>query len=163
MERFSEFVSTLLSNDVFLMLFWALISSPIALWQMWYFRGKKQLSETELINISSEFEGINSSYVGFSLIVLIPLLFLSMMLFLSVGKNWTPLIFGIRLFPLIIVISAAYGIHQGSFAIYKGVYPMAKSLSYIHDEKSIIRRVAKLQIIMGLVAYGVLFLWAMVS
>jgi hypothetical protein len=98
MELFSSFVSTLLNHDGFMFVFWAVIASPLALWQVWYFRDKKALSEAELIEISNEFEGINSTYFVFSIVVLLPLLYLSVTLLSSVAMAWIPLIFGLRLF-----------------------------------------------------------------
>jgi hypothetical protein len=160
MENFPDFVSTLLNHNGFMFLFWALIASPIALWQVWYFHGKNALSEAELIKISSEFEGINSSYFVFSVVVLPPLLYLSVTLFSPVAMAWIPLIFGIRLFPLTFVIFAAYGIYQALFAIYKGVYPMGKPISYIYDNRTVIRRAAKLQIGISLGVYVALSLLA---
>lgn len=136
---------------------------PLALGHTWFFRKSKELSEPELMGISSEFEGINGNYIGFHLVVFLPLLFLAVMLFLSVGKEWMPLMLGLRLFPLVFVICAVYGFFQASFAIYMGVYPMGRSLLYIYDEKSVIRRAAKIQIMICLVTYSALFLWAALS
>jgi hypothetical protein len=161
MEKLPEFLSTLLNHDGFMFLFWALIASPLALWQVWYFRDKKALTEAELIKLSNKFEGINSTYFVFSVVVLLPLLFLSVTLFSSVAMAWIPLIFGLRLFPLMFVIFAAYGIYQALFAIYKSVYPMGKSMSYIYDDKAAIHRAARLQIVISLGVYValILFVW----
>jgi hypothetical protein len=160
MEKLPEFVSTLLNHDGFMLLFWALIASPLGLWQVWYFRDKKALTEAELIQISNEFEGINSTYVVFSVVVLLPLLVLSVTLFSSVALAWIPLMFGLRLFPLMFVIFATYGIYQALFAIYKGVYPVGKPVSFIYDDKVVLRRAAKRQIGISLGVYVALILLA---
>jgi hypothetical protein len=163
MDKLSDFFSTLLRNDSFVVLLSTLVALPIALWQTWYFRGKKGLSESELKDISKDFDGINGNYVGFHLVVLMPLLFLSLVLFLSIGKDWMPVVFGIRFFPAVFFISAAYGLFQGLFAIFKGVYPMGKSLLYVHDDKSIINRVAKTQIVIAFSTFIGLIFWALIK
>jgi hypothetical protein len=158
MEMSLEFVSKWLNDDGFMFLFWAVIASSITLWKMWYFWNRNPLSEAALITISNEFEGINFSYFVFSVFVALPFLVFSLRLFSSITIAWVPFIFGIRLFPLFFVIFAASGFAHALFAIYKGVYPTGKSMSYIYDEKSKIHRLAILQIWISLFIYVVLSL-----
>jgi hypothetical protein len=163
MEKFQSWFYTLIQNDTLMLIFWVILAAPIGTWHLWYFRGEKKLSENDLVKVSRKFKEINSSYVLFSIVGLLPLMFVSLMLCISSWKNWSQLIPGIKYFPLAFALSAAYGIYQGSFALIKGVYPMAKSLSYVHDEESLIKRIAKYQILIAIAAYIIVIFSAMAS
>ncbi len=154
-------ITKLIQNDSFMFVFWNLLASPIGLWHLWYFRGKKGLSENELVNISHKFKGINSSYT-ISTILLILLILIPTFLFSRVSEYWIPITSGVRLFPLAFIIFAGCAIYQGLFALSKGVYPTVRSSSYIYDEVSRIRFVAKFQIMIGVAVDLLIGLWVWV-
>jgi hypothetical protein len=151
-------ISTLTQNDTFMLIFWSLLASPIGLWHLWYFRGKKGLSENELAKISRKFRGINSSYTLFTFL-LMPLILVPALLLSRVSVFWIPIISGVRFFPLAFMIFAGCAIYQGLFALSKGVYPTVKSLSYVYDETPRIRFVAKYQILIGVAVDLLIGVW----
>ena len=69
----------------------------------------------------------------------------------------------IRFYPVGVVFAVGYGIYQGMFALRKGVYPMAKSLLYIYDDKARIRSIAKYQILIALTTFCVAILFFFVT
>ncbi len=151
-------ISTLAQNEKFMLVFWTLLASPIGLWHLWYFRGKKELSENELVKISHKFRGINSDFtlstILLILLILIPAFFIS-----RVSKFWIPITSGIRLFSIAFISFAGCAIYQGLFALSKGVYPTVKSLTYVYDEVSRIHLVAKYQILIGIIVDLLIGVW----
>jgi hypothetical protein len=152
MEKASLIFSILTHDHDFMMWFWLFITMPVGGWHLFYFWSKKQLTEKQLIEISADFEGINGTYIGFS-IVAIGLLIGFPFMVLAPGLNkWALLNYGMKFYPSVVFINAGYGIYQSLFALMKGVYPMAKSLSYIYDDKAKIHSVAKYQILISIAA-----------
>ncbi len=163
MEKFQFWFNMFMQNDTLMLFFWAVFSTPIGTWHLWYFRGKKNFSENELVKISRKFKGINSSYILFSIFGMIPLIIISLFFGLSTWNNWTAVRPGIKYFPVVFALSSGYGIYQGLFALIKGVYPRAKSLFYIYDEEVLIKRVAKYQILIAIAVDVIVILSGMAS
>ena len=152
MEKISIVFSILTHDHEFMKWFWGFAILPVGMWHLYYFPSKKQLTEKELIEVSSDFEGINGYYIGFSIVALclfvgFPLLVISPSL-----DNWAMQKFGMEFYPSFAMIGAGYGMYQGSFALIKGVYPMARSLSYVYDDRAKINRIAKKQILISVFA-----------
>ncbi len=164
MEKVSIIFSTLTHNHDFMLWFWFFATMPVAIWHVLYFSSKKQLTEKELTEISPEFKNINADYVVFSVFA-IGLLMAFPLLVLAPGwDKWAVQKFGIEFYPSMTMFSAGYGIYQGLFALIKGVYPMAKSLTYAYDDAAKIRRVARYQIVISIsaVMFVTLFFFATV-
>ena len=164
MEKTLIIFSILTHNHDFMMFFWLFVTMPVGIWHTFYFPSKSHVSEKALVEISPEFKSINAEYIVFSifavgLLMLFPLLGLSPSL-----DKWSMMKYGIRFYPSILSFTAGFGIYQGLFALIKGVYPMAKSLYYVCDDKAKIRRIAKYQILISVfaVVFVVLFFFATV-
>ncbi len=159
MEKVSIMFSALTHDFKFMSWFWLIVTFPVGLWHIFYFPTKKQLKEKELVEISPKFYGIDDEYLVFSLLGIGLLIFLPIYIFITYVDPWSLSTFGIKFYPSLTVISVGYGIFQGLFALLKGVYPMAKSLSYAYDEQDIIRRIAKYQIFIALATFGIVVLF----
>lgn len=110
------------------------------------------------MKISHKFKGINSDF-ALSTFLLIALILIPALLLSRVSKYWIPITSGVRFFSLAFVIFAGGAIYQGLFALSKGVYPTVKSLSYVYDEISRIRFVARYQILIGVVVDLLIGVW----
>ncbi len=126
---------------------------------MFYFPSKKQLTEKQLLEISPSFENINGEYIGFSIAAIALLIFAPMLLIESAVDPWALAHFGMRFYPWVVLFNVGYAIYQASFALYKGVYPMGKGLSYAYEDKAVIWRVAVQQIAIALAALGIAVLF----
>ena len=159
MEKASIIFSILTHDHEFMEWFWLFATMPVGIWHVFYFPSDKQLTEKQLVEISSDFEGMNGDYIGFSILALCLLIGFPLIVLSPGLDKWAIQKFGIEFYPSFTMISAGYGIYQGLFAFMKGVYPMARSLTYAYDNKAKIRRVAKNQILISIsaVVFVVLF------
>ncbi len=164
MEKISIIISILTHDPEFMRWFWLFAALPAGIWHVFYFPSNKQLSEKQLVEISSEFEGTNGNYIGFSVIAICLLMGFPLMVLAPGLDKWSMQKFGIEFYPSSTMFGAGYGIYQGLFALMKGVYPMGTSLSYAYDDKAKINRVAKYQILIAIsvMIIGVLFFFATV-
>ena len=159
MEKGSLIFSILTHDYEFMRWFWLFAALPIGIWHVFYFPSSKHLTEKELVGISSEFEGINGDYIGFSVVAICLLIGFPLIVLASGLDKWAIEKFGVGFYPSSTLFGAGYGIYQGLFALRKSVYPMGKSLTYAYDDKAKIRRVAKNQILSSIsaVVFAVLF------
>ncbi len=164
MEKVLIILSTLTHNHNFMLWFWFFATIPVAIWQVFYFPAKKQLTEKELAEISPEFKNINADYVVFSIFAIGLLIGFPLLVLAPSLDKWAVQNFGIEFYPSMTMFSAGYGIYQGLFALIKGVYPMAKSLTYAYDDAAKVRRAAKYQIVISIAAvvFVTLFFFATV-
>ena len=164
MEKGIIIFSILTHDHDFMMWFWLFATMPVGGWHMFYFPSNKQLTEKQLSEISSDFEEINGTYIGFSILAIGLLIGFPLMVIAPGLDKWSILNYGMKFYPSIVFINAGYGIYQGLFALMKGVYPMAKSLSYVYDDRVKINRIAKYQILISVsaVIFVALFFFATV-
>jgi len=158
-------IFSILTHDYEIMLwFWVIVTFPVGFWHLFYFPSKTHISEKELTEISPEFKSINSEYIVFSIFAIGLFMMFPLLVLAPSWDKWSVLKYGIRFYPSILSFTAGYGIYQGLFALIRGVYPMAKSLNYVYDDKAKIRRIAKYQILISVsaVAFVVLFFFATV-
>ena len=162
MEKASIIFSILTHDYGFMMIFWGMITLPVAMWNLWHFRSRKELTEKELIEISPHFADINVKYVIFGIFLFGGMMGVFIYTWFPKLDDWSLLNYGIRFYPSSVALSVSYGIYQGLFAILSGVYPMGKSLSYVYDVKSRIRRVGMYHILISIAAavFVVLFFFA---
>jgi hypothetical protein len=151
MDKVQTIFSVLTHNYDVMLWFWLIITLPVGFLHLYSFPSKKSLPEKELAKISSEFIGINSKYLIFSFFWALILIFLLVVQGPKLD-NWAIQNYGIRFYPAIVIFTAGYGIYQGTFAIFSGVYPMAKSLSFIYDDTNQIQRIATYQILISIAA-----------
>lgn len=163
MDKAAIIFSILTHDYDFMQIFWLFVSLPAGFWHLFSFPSKKQLTEKELVEISPTFKGIDSDYIIFSILGLGLLVLLPTFVFLPEVDHWAELNFGIRFYPSSAVFAVGYGISQGLFALFKGVYPRAKFLLYIYDEEVRIRRVAMYQILIALLTFGIATLFFFVT
>jgi len=159
MEKVSIIFSILTHDQEFMRVFWLFAILPVGFWHLFYFLSSKELTEKELVAISSDFEGINGDYIGFSILAICLLLGFPLIVIAPGLDKWAMQKFGMEFYPSFAMFGAGYGIYQGLFALIKGVYPMGRSLTYAYDKKAKIRRVAIHQILISIfaVVFVVLF------
>jgi hypothetical protein len=146
-------IFSILTHDYELMLwFWGLITLPVGFWHTFYFPAKKQFTAKQLEEISPTFKDIDSDYLVYSLFGIGIFMMLPAMVMLNQLDDWSVLQFGMRFYPGVLSFTVGYALYQAVFALIKGVYPMGRMLSYAYDDASIIRRIAKYQIIIALLA-----------
>lgn len=164
MEKVSIIFSIVTHDYDFMMWFWLIATMPVGGWHLFYFPSSQLLSEKQLIEISSDFEGIDGSYMGFSILAIALLIGFPFMVLMPGLNKWSMLVYGIEFYPAIVLVNSGYGIYQSLFALMKGVYPMGKSSSYAYDDKAKISRIAKYQILISVsaVLFVVLFFFATV-
>jgi hypothetical protein len=108
------------------------------LWPSLYFWSKKSYSEKELIQISPKFDGINGKNYAWT--------FLWIIIAMS-------LIFGVKNkldFPVTVIVFSSLAIIHATFALYYGVYPVPKALSYYYADSLLTRRIAISQIVIAI-------------
>ena len=164
MEKALIIFSILIHNYDFMFLFCMFITFPVGMWHIFYFPSKSRFNEKALAEISPEFKNINSDYIVFSVFAVAFLMLFPLLVLAPSWDKWAMLNYGIKFYPSIIFFNAGYGIYQGLFALIKGVYPMAKSLTYAYDDKAKIQRIGKYQIIISISAFilAALFFFATV-
>lgn len=164
MDKATIFFSILTHDYDFMLWFWVIVTFPLGFWHIFYFPSKTHISEKELAEISPEFKNINFEYMAFSFLAIGLLMMFPLLVLAPSWDKWSMLRYGIRFYPSILSFTAGYGIYQGLFALIRGVYPMAKSLSYVYDDQAKIRRIAKYQILISVsaVVFVVLFFFATV-
>ncbi len=164
MEKALITFSILTHDHDFMAWFWMFATLPVGIWHIFYFPSKSQLNEKALAEISPEFKSINSDYIVFSIFAVAVLMLFPLLVLAPSWDTWSMLKYGIKFYPSIVFFTAGYGIYQGLFAFTKGVYPMAKSLTYAYDDKTKIRRVAIYQIVISISAiiFVMLFFFATV-
>ncbi len=152
-------------NYKFMLWYWGMVAIPVGIWYLWGFPSKKWFPEREIVEISPEFTGIKSKYMAFSVFRLLGVMVLPIVPLWPRLDNWAVLNYGIRFYPISVAFSTGIGIYQGLFAIISGAYPMAKSLSYVYDDVSRIRRAAIYQISISIafIVVVVLFFFAAVG
>jgi hypothetical protein len=150
MERVILFFSALFQNENFLSFAWGFLGFVFGGWDTIYFWRRANLTEEELIKISPKYAGINGSYMGAGFLWFF--FMLPFILNISNINNWAEANFGTIFFPSFAFFGLSYGIYQGAFAVYKGVYPQGKVLTYVYEDENLIRRVGKTQIYISLVA-----------
>ena len=162
MEKVPIIFSTLTHDFEFMLWFWVIATFPTGLWHTFYFPPNTHLREKDLMETSPEFKNINSEYLVFSIFALGLLMLFPILVLTPHLDKWSMLNYGIRFYPSYLSITAGYGIYQGLFALIKGVYPMGKFFSYVYDDKTKIRRIAKYQILISIasVIFVVLFFFA---
>jgi hypothetical protein len=159
MEKLSIIFSVLAHDYKFMGFFWLFITMPVGIWHIFFFHRKKSLTEKELIEISLRFSGIDLRYMIFSVIWILGVMVFPFITFSSRLDHWSLINHGIRFYPLVVWFTAGYGIYQGLFALLSGVYPMTRTLSYVHGDISLIRSVAKYQILISIVALIIVVLF----
>ena len=163
MEK-AAIVFSALTHDFEIMLwFWGLITLPVGIWHIFYFPRDKQFTAKQLAEISPRFKDLDSNYMVYSFIGIGLFMLLPYLIVYHQVDAWSVANFGMRFYPGITVFTVGYAIYQATFALYAGVYPMAKSLSYAYDEKAVIDRVAKHQIIIALVTLSVVLVFFVIT
>lgn len=142
MEKATTILAILTHNYEFMWWFWGLVTLPVGFWHLFYFPAKKQLSQKELVEISSGYQGINSGYIIYSIVALFLIIGIPLLVLAPGWHQWAEQNYGLRFYPAIVFFTAGYGIYQGLFALVTGVYPMTRYLSYAYDEPAKIRRIA---------------------
>ncbi|MCP4141432.1 MAG: hypothetical protein GY755_14305 [Chloroflexi bacterium] len=139
MEKIKLVFLILLYNKTVQIFFWMTVCFATALWHTFYFPYSKRRSESDLVEISDKFEGINADYSGA----------------VGAGMVGIMLILGLTdrtiSFIDIVLFFGVYGILQAVFALVKGVYPMGKQMAYVYDDEAIIRKIAIYQISISIV------------
>ena len=165
MEKVSIIFSILTHDQEFMSIFWAFASLPVGIWHIFYFHSNEQLTEKKLVEISSEFEGVDGANIGLGVLVMCFLVAFPLIVVAPKLDSWSLQRYGMKFYPIDVMFGVGYGIYQGVFALIKNVYPMAKSLSYVYEYKAKIHRIAKYQILTSIfmVILVVLFFFATVQ
>jgi len=148
MEKISIVISVMFHDSSFSMLVSCVVGFVVGFWHTFYPFRMRELKEKELVQISPSYQGINSQVVLFMLLWLGSTYGL---LFLVRADDWSLSAYGVQFYPSIEILFAAYGVFQALFALWKGVYPQAKSLSYVYGDEKKIRRIAIVQIVIAIV------------
>lgn len=157
-------IFSILTHDFEIMLwFWGFITLPVGMWHIFYFPGDKQFTAKQLAEISPRFKELDSDYMVYSLIGIGVFMLLPYLIVYDQVDAWSVANFGMRFYPGVTVFTVGYAIYQATFALLAGVYPMSKSLSYAYDEKAVIHRVAKYQIIIALVTLSVVLMFFFIT
>jgi hypothetical protein len=127
---------------------WSLLGAGSGFWHLVYFWNKPDFSENELSKISTQFKGLDSTYM-FSFFLWF-LFGVGPALFTMTLDSWTLLHYGIRFYPTTSIIFATYGVFQGLFAVVTKVYPMGRLQRYVYGSGIDIVRIGKYQSMISL-------------
>jgi hypothetical protein len=139
-----------------------LVGAAVFLWPIVATWKLDHLTQAELVEISSEYDGINTAYfvhIVMSLIVIIPLVVAVPSV---VVRNCQPHERRAILAVWSILVFSGLALSQGLFAVRKGVYPTSKffgsATTYAYAEGSRIQQLGRREVIAALVVSGVWFL-----
>ena len=149
MEKVTTIFTILTHDYEFMWWFWGLVTFPVGFWHLFYFPAKKELSEKELVEISTGYQGINSGYIIYSIVALFLIIGIPLLVLAPGWHEWAEQNYDLKFYPAIVFFTGGYGIYQGLFALVTGVYPMGRYSNYAYDKPTKIRRIAKRHILIS--------------
>ncbi len=142
-----------------------IVGLAVFLWPKMYMLKMKRLTRSELAEISSEYDNVNSYYLAYALlwsfVVISPILLLS-----RVSWQFETEQIQIIMSVWSVVLFSSLGCAWGMIALKKGVHPASKFFGsrtwYVYDETDRVRQLGRLQVYSAVVAIAIAILVGLV-
>jgi len=146
MEKLSIVISDLFHNEEVSFLISGIVGFLVGTWPMLYPFRMRLLTEDELEKISPKFKWLDLQYILF-----MGLWFIFVRGLISSNLNdWAISTYGVGYYPFIEIAMAGFGLFHASLALWKGVYPQGRVMTYVYGDEKKIRRIAMAQIVIAI-------------